>query len=89
LIRSPSRPRNAGSSVIEPAIAAIVTRMAPPARLRKIDTGTISIPSSASTTVRPLKNTARLAVAPERRIASSFSNPFFRSSRYRDTMNSE
>jgi hypothetical protein len=41
----------------------------------------ISMPSRASTTVTPLKNTARLAVEPERRIASSFSNPFFRSSR--------
>ena len=37
----------------------------------------------------PLKKTARLAVAPAAPIASILSNPFFRSSRNRDTMNSE
>ncbi len=72
LILSPSRLRIAGRRVIEAAIAHSVTRIAPPARLRKIETGTISMPRSASTTVSPLKNTARLAVPPERRIASSF-----------------
>ena len=63
--------------------------IAPPARLRKIVFGTISSPSNARTTVIPLKNTARLAVAPARPIASSFSRPWSRSSRYRATMKSE
>ena len=63
--------------------------MAPAASARKIVVGMMNIPSSASTTVMPLKNTARLAVAPAAPIASSFSKPFFRSSRNRDTMNSE
>ena len=50
----------------------MVTRIAPVARLRKIVVGRMNIPSSASTTVSPLKNTARLAVPPVRAIASSF-----------------
>ena len=79
----------AGRSVIDAPSAAIVTRIAPPASDRKIVAGKIIIPSRASTTVRPLKKTARFAVAPAAPIASSFAKPFFRSSRYRDTMNSE
>ncbi len=63
--------------------------MAPPARLRKIVVGMMNIPARASTTVRPLKKTARFAVAPAPPIASSFGNPLRRSSRYRDTMNNE
>ena len=47
------------------------------------------MPSSARTTVIPLKNTARLAVPPARPIASSLSRPWSRSSRYRATMKSE
>ena len=89
MIRSPSSARIAGSSVIEAASAARVTRIAPAGEARKIVVGMMNIPSSASTTVMPLKNTARFAVAPAAPIASSLSNPFFRSSRYRDTMNSE
>jgi hypothetical protein len=89
LMRSPRRPRIAGRRVIDAAREASVTRMAPAPKLRKIDAGTMNIPSRASTTVRPLKNTARLAVAPAAPMASSLGNPFFRSSRYRDTMNSE
>ena len=37
--------------------------------------GTSSIPNSATTNVVPLKSTARLAVAPASRIASSFAVP--------------
>ena len=46
-----------------------------------IEVGTMNIPVSAMTNVVPLKSTARLAVAPESAIASSFANPRFRSSR--------
>ncbi len=81
LMRSPSTASSAGSSVIEAPSAAIVTRIAPPASARKIVVGMMSIPASARTTVRPLKNTARLAVAPAAPMASSLTKPFFRSSR--------
>jgi hypothetical protein len=87
--RSPSSERIAGSKVIEAATAIRTTKIAPLARLRKIVFGTISNPSSARTTVIPLKNTARLAVAPARPIASSLSRPWSRSSRYRATMKRE
>ena len=89
LIRSPSFARIAGSSVIDEMIETNVTKMAPAASARKIVVGMMNIPSSARTTVMPLKKTARFAVAPAAPIASSFSKPFFRSSRNRDTMNSE
>ncbi len=79
--RSPRRASSAGSSVIDAASAAIVTRIAPPASERKIETGMIIMPSRARTTVSPLKKTARFAVAPAAPIASSLANPFFRSSR--------
>jgi hypothetical protein len=59
----------------------MTTKIAPAARLRKIVVGMISIPRRASTTVIPLKNTARLAVAPAASTASSFSSPRWRSSR--------
>jgi hypothetical protein len=75
--------------VIEAATETSTTMMAPPARPRKIVVGTRSMPESAITTVRPLKKTARFAVAPERPIERSLSPPFRRSSRYRDTMNNE
>ena len=55
--------------------------MAPAARLTKIFVGTISIPTSASTTVMPLNSTARLAVVPATAMASSCSCPRLRSSR--------
>ena len=79
----------AGSSVIEETIDTTVTKIAPAANARKIVVGMMNMPSSARTTVIPLKNTARFAVAPAAPIASSLSKPFFRSSRKRDTMNSE
>ena len=79
----------AGSIVIDSAIETSTTRIAPPASALKIVLGTSSMPASASTTVTPLKNTARFAVAPERPIASSVSRPRARSSRNRDTMNNE
>ena len=80
-IRSPILQSIAGSSVIDAAIDTSVTKMAPAASARKIVVGMMNMPSSASTTVIPEKNTARLAVAPEAPIASSLSKPFFRSSR--------
>ncbi len=85
----PNRLMTAGNRVIDAATETSTTMMAPPARPRKIVVGTSSMPESAITTVRPLKKTARLAVAPERPIACSLSPPLRRSSRYRDTMNSE
>ena len=50
--------------------------------------GTSSIPHIASTKAIPLKSTARLAVAPDATIASTFSSPRARSSRKRERMNS-
>jgi hypothetical protein len=46
-----------------------------------IELGTISIPNIATTKAVPLKRTARLAVAPEAVIASSWARPPPRSSR--------
>ncbi len=80
---------SAGSSVMDSATEIRTTMIAPPARPRKIVVGTSSIPARARTTVKPLKNTARLAVAPDLPIASILSRPRCRSSRYRDTMNNE
>jgi hypothetical protein len=54
-----------------------------------IELGTISIPSIAITNVVPLKITARFAVVAEPSIASSTSRPRPRSSRKRETTNSE
>ncbi len=79
----------AGSSVREARIEASTTSIAPAAMLRKIVVGIRNIPISANTTVSPLKNTARLAVAPAAPIAPCGSNPLRRSSRYRATMNRE
>ena len=87
--RSENNAIRAGSRLIDNAIEISTTRIAPPARPRKIVVGTSIMPASASTTVRPLKNTARFAVAPDRPIASRLSCPFARSSRYLETMNSE
>ena len=56
---------------------------------RRWTCGTISMPTMASTTVMPLKNTALEAVAAAVPMASSFSRPPARSSRYRETMNRE
>ena len=81
LTRSPSIESTAGSRVIDDATDTSTTMIAPPARLRKIVVGTRSMPARATTTVSPLKNTARDAVAPEARIASFFSRPLWRSSR--------
>ena len=87
-IRSPSSDSTAGSSVRAAATADSTTRIAPVAREMKIVVGTISMPTSATTTVMPLNSTARLAVEPARSMAASFSRPSRRSSRYRETMNS-
>ena len=57
--RSPSSDSTAGSSVIDDATDTSTTMIAPPARLRKIVVGTSSMPARATTTVMPLKNTAR------------------------------
>ncbi len=86
---SPITPRMAGSRVSEADTATSTTAMAPVARDRKIVVGMSSMPHSASTTVIPEKNTARLAVPPATAMASTFSRPRCRSSRYRDTTNSE
>ena len=79
--RSPSRLRTAGSSVSAASTETMPTRIAPSARLRKIVSGTRSIPNIANTKAMPLKRTARLAVAPDATIASIFSSPRTRSSR--------
>ena len=72
---------SAGRSVSAAATETMPTRIAPSARLRMIEVGTMNMPSSAITNVEPLNNTARLAVAPVRAIASSFASPCPRSSR--------
>ncbi len=79
--RSPMTASSAGSSVSEAATATSTTTIAPAAMLRKIVVGFSSIPASASTTVIPEKNTARLAVAPAALMAASLSRPRARSSR--------
>ena len=63
-VRSPRSARIAGSRVIDASSDISVTKIAPAARLRKIVVGRMNMPISARTTVMPLKNTARLAVAP-------------------------
>ena len=79
--RSPSRLSMAGNSVSAASTETMPTRIAPSARLRRIVSGTRSIPNIASTKAMPLKRTARLAVAPDATIASIFSIPRARSSR--------
>ena len=79
--RSPSSASTAGSRVSEAITATTTTRIAPSPMLRKMVLGSSSMPARATTTVRPLNNTARLAVAPPRSIASSLSPPAARSSR--------
>jgi hypothetical protein len=86
--RSPSNESTAGRSVVAAATAVIPTRIAPAARLRRIVSGTSSIPVSAITKADPLKKTARLAVRPAASIATSFAAPRPRSSRKRETMKS-
>ena len=81
LTRSPATLSSAGSRVSAAATETIPTRIAPSARLRMIEVGTMNIPISATTKVLPLKSTARLAVAPACAIASSFARPRPRSSR--------
>jgi hypothetical protein len=73
--RSPSSDRIAGRSVDAAATAIKPTRIAPAARLRRIVSGTSSIPVNAITNAVPLKRTARLAVRPVAAIASTFSTP--------------
>ena len=89
LILSPRMDKIAGSNVIDSANEINTTMIAPPASPRKIVVGTNNMPARASTTVSPLKKTARLAVAPDIPIDSSLSRPRARSSRYLDTMKSE
>ena len=88
LTRSPSRLSTAGSSVSAATTETMPTRIAPSARLRSTVSGTSSIPNIASTKAIPLKSTARLAVAPDATIASTFSSPRPRSSRKRERMKS-
>ena len=60
--RRPGCPARAGSRVSAASTETLTTRIAPAARLPKMLVGTMSMPQRASTTVMPLKNTARLAV---------------------------
>jgi hypothetical protein len=86
--RSPSTPSIAGKRVAEAMTETIPTMIAPTARLRMIELGTISMPNIAITKVVPLKSTALLAVFAQTSTASSFSRPFPRSSRKRETTKS-
>ena len=81
LMRSPSRPSSAGSSVSAASTETIATEIAPTARLFITFEGTSSIPLSAITKTVPLKSTARLEVAPDIAIASTSERPAARSSR--------
>src|SRR6201987_1734835 len=60
LTRSPTTLGRAGRSVNAAATETIPTRIAPRARLRMIEVGTMNMPSSAITNVEPLNRTARL-----------------------------
>ena len=71
-----------------PTTPGTTTMLAPRPKLRKMFVGTISIPSSAITTVRPENSTARIAVSPAMPIASVIVRPSRRSSRKRSTMKS-
>ena len=75
LTRSPSRLSIAGNSVSAATTEATPTRIAPAARLRRIESGTKSMPVIATTNATPLSTTARLEVAPAATIASTLSNP--------------
>ena len=81
LTRSPRTLRSAGINVSAAATETTPTMIAPTARLRMMFVGTSSIPKRAATNVAPLNSTARLAVAPARLIAFSFTWPAVRSSR--------
>ena len=81
LTRSPIRASTAGSSVSAASTVTIPTRIAPAARLRRIVSGTSTIPTIARTKAEPLNSTARLAVEPTVAMARSFSLPRRRSSR--------
>ena len=65
------------------------TMIAPTARLRRMVSGTSTMPTMAKTNARPLNPTARLAVAPAVPMASATSRPWVRSSPKRDRTNSE
>ena len=79
----------AGRRVSAASTVTTPTSIAPVARLRRIVSGTSTIPSIASTNAVPLNSTARQAVDPTVAIASSFSLPKRRSSLKRETTNSE
>ena len=85
----PSSDSTAGKSVNVAARATITTRIAPSPRDWKNDTGTMSMPIRASTTVVPLNSTVRPAVPPALSTASRVSKPRSISSLKRDTMSSE
>ena len=87
--RGPRNERAAGSRVSVEASAASTTRMAPSASDWWNDAGTISSPTSASTTVAPLKSTVRPAVSPARSTAARGDRPRANSSLNRDTISSE
>ena len=72
---SPMMPNIAGNRVMAAAMAASTTRLAPMPMEMKMLKGTSNMPSRANTTVIPLNKTARVAVAPDRLMASIFSKP--------------
>lgn len=88
LTRSPSNDRMAGRRVSAAATATNTTRIMPRPMLMEMERGTMSMPVSAMTTVRPLTSTARLAVAAELPMASTTLAPAARSSRKREMMKS-
>ena len=87
--RVPSRASTAGNRVSVDASATRTTRIAPMPMDWKNDAGTITSPTSAITTVTPLKSTVRPAVAPAFTAASRLFKPPLSSSLKRETTRSE
>ena len=87
--RSPRTISSAGWKVSATRIDTNATAIAPTARLRSVESGIRNMPSIASMKATPLKTTARVAVPATMRIASCVEAPWWRSSRSRETMNSE
>jgi hypothetical protein len=79
----------AGWKVSATAIETTPTTTAPKPRLRRVVSGTSSIPIIASVNAVPLKTTARVTVFTTVRMACCVVLPRWRSSLGRETMNSE
>ena len=82
-------PIRAGNKVVAANTATNTTNIAPTPNAWKVFSGITNIPTRANTTVIPLYITARPADVPEFTIASVFSNPFCRSSRYLESTNKQ